>query len=139
MQIIGLFSAVLVVVTTGAGVYLQVTAQAATLGREIQFMQDEKQQLQQLIEDQQSELARLTSAHAMEARALDMDFEPANPSAAMYVVVPGYAGRQPAALAPHPRLGGAGDIVLPPAYTMTLFDWMAGLYRVFTLQPEGGS
>jgi hypothetical protein len=139
VQLIGLISAVLVVLTTGAGIYLHVTAQAATLGREIQFMQDEKQQLQQLIEDQQSELARLTSAHATEERALELGFEPVNPSAALYVVVPGYVGRQPAALAPRPQLGGRGEIVLPPAYTMTLFDWLGQMYRSFTLQSGSGS
>lgn len=137
VQLIGLFSAVLVILTTGAGIYLQVTAQAATLGREIQYMQEERQQLQQLIEDQQSELARLASAHALEERALDLGFEAVNPSTAIYVVVPGYAGRQTVAIASQPRLGGPGEILLPPAYTMTLFDWIGEVYRSFTLQSGG--
>ncbi|MEK6255995.1 MAG: hypothetical protein N2C13_01600, partial [Chloroflexota bacterium] len=51
VQFVGMFTAVIAVVLTGVGIYLYVTASAATVGREIQDLQDEKQALQHSIEN----------------------------------------------------------------------------------------
>ena len=134
IQLIGLFSAVVTILVTGAGIYLYVTASAATLGREIQDMQDEKQELQQIIENQQTEFARLTSARTMGARAQELGFEQLNPATATYIVVPGYGGRQTAELAPPPELGAVAQQALLPEYTMTLFDWFASVLDQLALQ-----
>ena len=134
IQIIGLFSAVITVLVTGAGIYLHVTESAATLGREIQDMQEEKQDLLLIIEDRQSEFARLTSARTMEERAKDMGFEQLNPATAAYIIVPGYGGKQTAELAPPPELGAASEMALLPEYTMTLFDWFSSVIDQLALQ-----
>lgn len=134
IQIIGLFSAVITVLVTGAGIYLHVTESAATLGREIQDMQEEKQDLLLIIEDRQSEFARLTSARTMEQRAKDMGFEQLNPATAAYIIVPGYGGKQTAELAPPPELGTASEKALLPEYTMTLFDWFSSVIDQLALQ-----
>lgn len=127
VQLIGLFSTVVVILLTGAGIYLYVTASAATLGREIQDMQVEKQELRQRIENYQSVIAALSSARAIEKRALELGFKQVNPATAIYLVVPGYGGRQTAELAPSPEQGRFGPQTLQPEYTMTLFDWLGGL------------
>lgn len=124
IQLIGLFSAVITILVTGAGIYLYVTASAATLGREIQEMQVMKEVLQQTIEDQQSLLAAMTSARVMEARAEALGFEQIIPASATYLVIPGYAGKQLAELAPPPQQGRAMAQKLRPEYTLTLFDWV---------------
>lgn len=137
VQLIGLFSTVVVILMTGAGIYLYVTANAATLGREIQYMQAEKQELQQRIENYQSEIAALNSARAMEDRALQLGFKHVNPSMAVYVVVPGYSGKQTAELAPPPEQGRVGTLTARPEYTITLFDWLAGFFDRLTSGTEG--
>jgi cell division protein FtsL len=138
VQLIGLFSTVVVILMTGAGIYLYVTASAATLGREIQDMQAEKQELQQRIENYQSEIAALTSARTMEERALELGFEQVNPATAAYVVVPGYGGKQTVELAPPPEQGRIGPQTVRPEYTMTLFNWLAGIIDQLTGQTGAG-
>lgn len=138
LQLIGLFSAVVTILVTGASIYLYVTASAATLGREIQDMQEEKQELQQTIENQQTEFARMTSARTIGERAQKLGFEQVNPATAAYIVVPGYGGKQTAELAPPPEQGTASQQILLPEYTMTLFDWFKSVLDQLAL-PTGAS
>lgn len=134
VQLIGLFSAVITILVTGAGIYLYVTANTATLGREIQDMQIVKEDLQKKIEDQQSKLASLKSARALQGRAIDLGYQQVNPDTSFYLVVPGYGGRQPAELAPPARQGAVVKQGLRPEYTITLFDWMKGFMAELSLQ-----
>ena len=134
IQLIGLFSAVVTILVTGAGIYLYVTASAATLGREIQDMQEVKQELQQTIEDQQTAFARLTSTRTLGERARELGYEQVNPATAVYIVVPGYGGKQTAELAPPPELGAPTQQILLPEYTTTLFEWFASVLDQLALQ-----
>jgi hypothetical protein len=43
---------------------------------------------------------------------------------AVYVVVPGYTGRQTATFAPPPTLDMYTDPILSPNYTQSLWDWL---------------
>jgi hypothetical protein len=67
----------------------------------------------------------LTSAANMEKRAEALDFKPAEPEQAMYITIPGYAGREPAVRAPLP---GPSQVVAQPliksSYTESLSDWL---------------
>lgn len=137
VQLIGLFSTVVVILLTGAGIYLYVTASAATLGREILELRVEKQELQQRIENYQSEIAALSSARILEERALELGFVQVNPATAAYVVVPGYSGRKTAELAPPPEQGRSSAQTARPEYTMTLFDWLGSLLDQLTSQTGG--
>lgn len=123
-QVIGLVSASVVFVAIIAGVYLNVTARAATYGREIQALQGEAREIEREIEDLQSNLAILTSSRDMKKRAKDFGFISVNPVTAIYLEIPTYPGDQPIELAP--ELGPpAPPIVpqLPPRYTQSLFEW----------------
>jgi cell division protein FtsL len=123
LQIIGLFSLVLVSIALVAGIYLNVSAKAAAVGRDIQDMQAEIEELDREIEDLQSHLATILSSSEMEARALKMGFAPLPAEQTVYLHIPGYAARQPVVLAPNSQRTIVGAAVLPAQYTESLFDW----------------
>jgi hypothetical protein len=124
MQRVGMFLAILVLGLVIAIIYVDVSAEAASAGRKIQDMQSEIEILERLIADKQSQLAYTTSAVEMETRALEMNFQPLNPSEASYIVVPGYAGRIEVTLAPPSEPAVAQTIVLSPEYSISLVDWL---------------
>ena len=106
-----------------AALYLDVTAQAAIAGREIQDLTAAIAASQQASADLQTELAELTSASVMEERAKDLGFIPIEPNEAEYLVVPGYAAPKPniLAAAPQPQLSAP---TIPPEYTQSLLEWL---------------
>jgi cell division protein FtsL len=124
LQIIGLFLLGLVFTALVAGIYLNVTARAATIGREIFTMQGKIEDLQMANADLQTRLADITAASQMEKRARDMGFNSIEMDQSMYIVVPGYTGRPRAVLAPPPGPTRAISATLPPDYTESLFDWL---------------
>src|SRR3989304_6574777 len=122
-QVRNIVSILLVVVSVAiiAYIYLNVTAQSAAIGREIQGMQirygrlpqidaepeDEDpyvpiEEVEQRIAVLKSDLANLTSYDMLEARAKDLGMEPVNPHEIFYLEVPGYRGKQPVVMAPPP-------------------------------------
>jgi hypothetical protein len=134
LQLVGAFLLALVTVWLIAALYLDVTTRAATIGREIQEMQIRSgaltvnselqtetdrlsiEELEQIIADLQTQLAYLTSERVMEARAIDLGFQPLDAEQIVYVKVPGYIPRQAATLAPPP--GPAAPSV--PVYNLTV-------------------
>ena len=124
LQGIGMFLALLVFGSLIAIIYLNVTARAATIGREIQDLQVDIQQIERDIADRQSQLAEITSYDSWEQRAEDMDFVEVTPGEALYVVVPGYPGKGPANLAPPPITAVEVHPVISPDYTQSLLDWV---------------
>jgi hypothetical protein len=124
LHLIGVFSLIVVLAALIAGVFLNVTARAATIGREIQVMEENIFELQRDNADLENQLGLLTSIRTMERRAEDLGFQPVNPDEMLYVSVPGYAGRQAASLAPPPGPILVLDSTLPAVYTQTLFNWL---------------
>jgi cell division protein FtsL len=90
LQLIGLFSLVLVSIALVAGIYLNVSAKASAVGRDIQSMQREIEILDRDIEDLQSQLAIVLSYSDMEARALKLGFAPVPAEQTVYLNIPGY-------------------------------------------------
>ena len=124
VQGISLFLAGLVLAALIAGAYLHVTAQAVTMGNEIQNMQREISALKRINENLESQLAYLTASYTMAERAREMGFRPISAGRIIYVSVPGYPGRKPATLAPPPDLQVVSAPVLAPEYTESLVDWV---------------
>ncbi len=124
MQGVGMFLAILVLGLVIAMIYVNVSAEAATVGREIQQMQATIEGLERSIADKQSHLAYITSAVSMEERALKMGFQPLVPGEASFLVIPGYAGRIEAILAPPSIPAPAQNLTLSPEYTLSLIDWV---------------
>ena len=125
LQIIRLFSLILVLSALIAGVYLNVSARAAKIGREIQSMQAEIDGLDQEIEDSQSRLAFLMSSTEMQKRAENLGFQPIATDQVLYVNVPGYLGRQTVTLAPYTNRELVSAAGIPVEYTESLFEWLA--------------
>lgn len=124
MQGVGMFLAILVLGLVIAMIYVDVSAEVVTVGRDIQKMQAAIEILENSIADKQSQLAYITSAVEMEKRALEMGFQPVAPGEAAFIVVSGYAGRREAVLAPPSLPAVAQTAALSPEYTLSLFDWV---------------
>jgi hypothetical protein len=118
-------SALLVVVTLAmiAALYLDVTAQAAIAGREIQDLTAAISVSRQASTDLQTRLASMTTADAMEARAEALGYRSLESGEAEYLVVAGYFKPRPEILssASLPRLSAPS---IPPEYTQSLLDWV---------------
>ncbi|MGD8456244.1 MAG: hypothetical protein PVF83_07675 [Anaerolineales bacterium] len=131
-QVIGLFSASVVFVAIVAGVYLNVTARAATYGREIQAIRVEAREIERDIEDLESRLADMTTARQMRSRAEKLGFISVNPNTASYLTIPGYPEERMIELAPELQPLEEPELrQLPPEYTQSLFDWVnAFIYEI---------
>ena len=124
MQYVVLFLLILAFVALVAGIYLNVTARATNVGRDVQDLQFEIEQIERDNASLHAYLANLTAASTMEKRALDLGFEPVQTDQALYILVPGYMERQPAALAPEEQAPLASAPVTPAEYTEPLFSWL---------------
>lgn len=123
VQFIGLFSLVLVFIAVIAGIYLNVSARAAAIGREIQAMQSDIEDLDREIEDLQTQWAALMATESMDKRAREIGFEPIKMDEAMFLIVPGYVERSTAALAPYAERELPKSYYLPAEYSESLFTW----------------
>lgn len=140
LQLLGLFLLLVVLAALVAGIYLNVTARAGTLGREIQFMQDRIEELQLENADLETRLAIVNSAAEMQKRALAMGFKPLERGEVTYIVVPGYIARQQAVIAPPPKPKTIVPASLPADYTESLLVWLQenvlpALIRYLEVQP----
>jgi hypothetical protein len=106
-----------------SALYLDVTAQAAIIGREIQTLQHDTSEIQRENADLQTRLASLLSTDTMEARAYAMGFRPAQAGEIQYLVVPGYVRSTGVSLAVTRPQTSAPSI--PPEYTQSLLDWIS--------------
>lgn len=124
MQYLILFLLILVFAALVAGLYLNVTAQSATIGSEIQIMQAEIIRLERENAGLQAYLGDLMSAENMHRRARELGFEPVQIDQAVYLLVPGYVERQPIMVAPTYQRQVVRASVRPPEYTEPLFPWL---------------
>ncbi|MDH5606328.1 MAG: hypothetical protein OEY93_05530 [Anaerolineae bacterium] len=134
LQLIGLFSATLAMLTLIAGTYLNVAARTATIGREVQRQQRDIRLVEQRIVNLESLLAEQTSARVMAKRAEKLGYFTLNTEVAIYLVVPGYSGRKTAVLAPPDPKSFPMQTQLPAAYTQSLVDWLRQQVYLLGLQ-----
>ena len=132
-QFIGLFSLALVLIAMVASIYLNISAQAATVGRNIQYLQWRLDITEEEIEDLQADVALLLSAEEMVTRTEDDGFVPLDSEQFVYLTIPGYVGRQPAVMAPNSNRTNSGASQLPVEYTETLFDYLRRNVQWFSL------
>ncbi len=130
MQTIVVILAAVAIIGLVAALYLDVTARAATAGRQVQDLQRSREELEQDIEDKQTELAYLRSISVMKRRADKLGFENIAPGNITYVAVPGYESRNDIQLAPAPGASFGAGVRLPEKYTQSIFEWFGS---VFTL------
>jgi hypothetical protein len=128
IRLVALFAAAVAASSLVAGIYLDVTARAATIGRSVQDFQQNREDLEQEIENMQTELAYLRSVSVMNARAEKLGFSSLSPGTLTYLEVPGYQSRTVASLAPSPGSQFASSARLPYIYTQSLFDWIDNIF-----------
>lgn len=121
-QYIGAFLLIVVGCAMIASLYLDVTAQAALTGREIQQLQSDIATNQRLNADLETQLATLTSSTEMQRRALELGYRPVKPGELDYVSVPGYSKSEPAILMVAPDVQIQPNN-LPTEYTESLLEW----------------
>jgi hypothetical protein len=137
VQMIGLFFMALVVVLLIASIYLTISGQAAAAGLTAYNLNSERRALERSIADQKADLASITSATNMEKRAEEMGFEPADPDNVIYVVVPGYTGKQTAILAPPPGIVEEEGPIVKSIYRQSLWDWLFQGFNRLSSTTEG--
>lgn len=142
MYMIGVILLILVSAAIVAGIYLNVTARAAAVGRQIQEMQVRVygyhyltsdagesivplEELEQRIANLNSQLAILTSYQVMQDRVKDLNLEPIDSEHIQYIVVPGYVDRQTSSLAPPPEPMVVNASAIDPQFKESLFEWVA--------------
>ncbi|MBM3152039.1 MAG: hypothetical protein FJZ96_07540 [Chloroflexi bacterium] len=121
-QWIGLFLISLVVVAMVAAVYLSVTARAGIAGRQILMLQEEIAAHERTNADLETELASLSSTAAMQERAAELGYRPAEPADLTYVVVPGYSVPTGLAIVVEGE-ERSGPLAVGSEYTESLFEW----------------
>ncbi|HNT55594.1 MAG TPA: hypothetical protein PKG95_12825 [Anaerolineaceae bacterium] len=122
IQWIGLFLLGLVGIVLMTGLWLSITAQATAAGVEIQNLEYEREDIQRKIADLKTQYAYLTSAAVMEERAAALGYIRADMKQAVYVIVPGYTGRQPEILALPITFEADKVDIIKPVYTQSLWD-----------------
>jgi cell division protein FtsB len=123
----GTFLVSLLTLTMIAALYLDVTAQAAIVGREIQSLQAQIIETNRKNADLQTRLAETSSTRAMDARARELGFRPVEAGEIHYLIVPGYTRRSGVSLAEtRPQVGAPG---VPPEYTQSLLEWISDYLR----------
>lgn len=105
-----------------SSLYLNISAQAASAGLSIQAMQIKRQALLRQIASTKAELATISSANQMLKRAEALGYKPFTSDKALYVMVPGYVGKQVANLAPPPSTDLLPQPILKPSYTQSLWE-----------------
>jgi hypothetical protein len=123
LQWIGLFLLALLLVASVAGIYLSISSNASTAGRQVQILQNQIDIDQRNIADKNSELSFLTSAAQMDKRAIAMGFQTIDPANETFLVVPGYYPRASADLASQPGPVMIQPPLVKPSYTQSLLEW----------------
>lgn len=139
LQVIGLFSAFVIVVALVASAYLWVSSLASTYGRQIQEIQATASLVEENIEDLNVRLSELTTTERMRALAEERGYRHLTSGSLEYLLVPGYPEDQPLVLS---RIALSTPAVtrteLPPEFTQSLIDWVRQM--LFQLsQGKGGA
>jgi len=124
LRIIGLFFVGLVLIALVAGIYLTVSARAAVVGRDIQRLQEDLEEVEMQIEDLKSGLAVVGSISMLKERATAQGFVPVTVEQIVYLSIPGYAARQPVILATSSERHVVSAQVMPAKYTESLIEWL---------------
>jgi len=123
LQWIGLFLLALVLIAAIAGVYLNISAQAATAGRQIQFIESDVEQINNEIAELTADFARVKSSETLKQKAEALGFHRMNADQAVYLEIPGFDPEESLVLAPPRIYIIAESPVLRPSYRASLWDW----------------
>jgi hypothetical protein len=136
IQWIGAFLLGLLVIASITGIYLNINAQAAGAGRNIQRLESDIEDVNNEISDLTTELAAALSTEVMTEKAKELGFRIMSPSEAIYLEVPGYNPNADLMLAP-PRVNVISEApTVRPSYRLSLWEWLSAK---FWQTPSGNS
>jgi hypothetical protein len=136
LQWICIFLLAVVVIASITGIYLNINAQAAGAGRNIQGLEYDIDEINNKIADLTTELAAAKSTANMLNAAEEMGFQLMNPVDAVYLEIPGYNPNQDFVLAPSRTNVIAESPTLRSSYTLSLWEWFAEkLWRIPADEP----
>lgn len=118
----------IVFISLMAWLYLSITSKTSMAGREIQDFQSEQTKAEQSIAAMETNLAEITSSIEMAKRAKSLGFKEISPDSFEYMVIPGYAGKPSAKLAPETYTIQVESDVITTEFTQSLWDWMYESY-----------
>lgn len=123
IQRIAIFMLILITVGTIAGLYLNISARAATVALQIRDLQVNRDTVKEANSSLEADLASVTTAESMRNRAKEMGYGPVDAYSAQYLIIPEYPGRQPVMIAPPPSLFRPEKPLIRDSYTKSLWDW----------------
>lgn len=123
LQWIGLFLLGLVLVSAITGLYLNISAQAATAGRKIQSLESDIVDINNEIADLTTDLANANATENMKLRAEELGFKTLDPNQAVYLEIPSYNPDADLVLAPARTNIISESPIVQSAYKISLWDW----------------
>ncbi len=131
-QVIALATLGLFVLIIIGALYLSQSSAASTLGRQLEDMLAERDELQQENERLRGEIAILQSMPRLQGRANELGFIPADAEDIRYLVIDGY----------NPNTTAAVIEIVPeaaplPEYEETFGGWLQQQWDAFRIQVEG--
>ncbi|MBE0699462.1 MAG: hypothetical protein IH586_21270, partial [Anaerolineaceae bacterium] len=124
IQRIAILLLVLIAIGSIAGLYLSVSAQAATAAIQIRQFEATRDALKQVHSNLESELALNNTSENMAKRAQELGYQPLDTQSVQYLLIPEYPGRQPAMIAPPPEMPHLVRPLIRSSYTQSLWDWV---------------
>lgn len=122
-QRIGVALLIALLLAAVAALYLEVTSQAAVIGRQIQDMSAETITADRSKADLQSQIATLQATGTLSPRAQELGFAPVDSTTLLYVIVPSYSpARTRLTLGAAPLQPNTPS--RPPEYTESLVTWL---------------
>ena len=129
-QSVAALAVILLVMAVLGGFYLSVAARAGVAGRDLQWLEQQRDELINKNDELRSQLSELRSVKRMADRALAMGYVPVLPDGLEYLAVTNYPAEVPA---PTP----AAPVTSEPE---TLVDWLAEtLSQLLSGERGGGS
>ncbi|GAB4494816.1 MAG: hypothetical protein OHK0052_00800 [Anaerolineales bacterium] len=128
LQFAGLFLFGVIGLALLASVYLSVTARSATVGRQIQALQNDIQRMNLEIADSQMQLAEAQASRTMQARAEKLGLLPVSAEQIVYLHVVGYTPPAAIRLAPPPGPLQGTRPTLSYQYSQSLIDFLYETY-----------
>jgi len=123
IQRLGLIFLGLVIFGLTAGVYLSISANSYAAGVEVQTYETRRDELDRAIADMQTQIAMNITSANIEKHAKDLNFKIPSQDSLVYLVVPGYAGRQ-LEVKTNPPSKDVKHSLIKPAFTMSLWEFL---------------
>lgn len=138
VQRAGLILVVLVCIALTAGLYLTISASTYAAGIRAQEYGSKKEKLQREIADLKTRQALATTDEVMVERSKVLGYEEANPYNFVYMVIPGYRGRQIRVSTITEDVAEKKPSLIKPAFQESLWEWFCQFAINLSENSDGG-